>query len=223
MSGLPRSIHDGVPGAYSFTSGMAASRLLRLFQFGILPVVAARQPLTPTGYAVLGLLSFGRELTGYELKQWADDSLRFFYTAPAMSQIYSELDRLRVAGLVQDRAVQDGNRTIRTYRITGEGEAVLRAWAEDTEPEPTVLKHHVALRLFLGHLIGPERLLEQTARHRAWVEDRLRALAEVDDALAASDPEVWRYARLVAGWGRRYYGAELEAIDELRRQLDQVR
>src|SRR4051794_8612694 len=158
MSGLPRSTHDGVPGSYSLTSGMAASRLLGVFRFGILPVVAAGQPLTPTGYAVLGLLSFGQELTGYELKQWADGSLRFFYTAPAMSQIYSELDRLRLAGLVRDRAVPDGNRVIRTYRITPEGEAVLRAWAEDTEPEPPVLKHHVALRLFLGHLIAPARL-----------------------------------------------------------------
>jgi DNA-binding PadR family transcriptional regulator len=167
----------------------------------------------------LGLLSFGRELTGYELKQWADDSLRFFYTAPAMSQIYSELDRLRASGLVQDRAIQDGNRTIRTYRLTTTGEEVLRAWAEDTEPEAPVLKHHVALRLFLGHLIGPERLLEQTARHRDWVEGRLHDLELVDEALAASSPEVWRYARLVAGWGRRYYGAELEALDELRREL----
>jgi len=190
-----------------------------VFQFGILPTVAPRQPLSPTGYAVLGLLSFGRELTGYELKQWADDSLRFFYTAPAMSQIYSELDRLRASGLVQDRAIQDGNRTIRTYRLTTTGEEVLRAWAEDTEPEAPVLKHHVALRLFLGHLIGPERLLEQTARHRDWVEGRLHDLELVDEALAASSPDVWRYARLVASWGRRYYGAELEALDELRREL----
>jgi len=178
--------------------------------------------LTPTGYAVLGLLSFGRELTGYELKQWADDSLRFFYTAPAMSQIYSELDRLRAAGLVRDRAVPDGNRTIRTYRITPEGEDVLRAWAEVTEPEPTVLKHHVALRLFLGHLIGPERLLEQTARHRDWVEARLRELERVDAALPAGPPEVWRYARLVAAWGRHYCGAELAALDELRVELEGV-
>jgi len=201
---------------------MAASRLLGVFRFGILPVVAARQALTPTGYAVLGLLSFGRELTGYELKQWADGSLRFFYTAPAMSQIYSELDRLRAAGLVRDRAVPDGNRTIRTYRITPDGEEALRAWAEVTEPEPTVLKHHVALRLFLGHLIGPERLLEQTARHRDWVEVQLRELEQVDAALAASAPEVWRYARLVAAWGRHYYGAELAALDELRVELEGV-
>ncbi len=194
--------------------------MLGVFQFGILPVVAAGQPLTPTGYAVLGLLSFGQELTGYELKQWADGSLRFFYTAPAMSQIYSELDRLRAAGFVLDRAVPDGNRTIRTYRITPAGEAVLRAWAQDTEPEPPVLKHHVALRLFLGHLIAPARLLELTTNHRAWVEGRLHELEQVDEDLAGGPPEVWRYARLVAGWGRRYYGAELEALDELRRELE---
>lgn len=186
-------------------------------------MVAARQPLTPTGYTVLGLLSFGRELTGYELKQWADDSLRFFYTAPAMSQIYSELERLHTAGLVQDRAVPDGHRTIRTYRITPEGQAALRTWAEETEPEPPVLKHHVALRLFLGHLIGPGRLLEQAANHRAWVEQQLQELEQVDATLAASSPpEVWYYARLVADWGRRYYGAELEALDDLRVQLERT-
>lgn len=193
-----------------------------MFRFGILPLVPARQPLTATGYAVLGLLSFGRELTGYELKQWADDSLRFFYTAPAMSQIYTELDRLRATGLVQDRAVQDGNRTIRTYRITPSGEAALRAWAEETEPESPVLKHHLALRLFLGHLTGPERLLEQTAAHRVWVERRLAELEQVDDALDASPPDVWGYARMVAAWGRRYYGAELDALDELRTRLETV-
>jgi DNA-binding PadR family transcriptional regulator len=184
--------------------------------------VSVRQPLPATGYTVLGLLSFGRELTGYELKQWADDSLRFFYTAPAMSQIYSELDRLREAELVQDRAVQDGNRTIRTYRITPAGEAALRAWADETEPEPPVLKHHLALRLFLGHLTGPQRLLEQTAAHRSWVEQRLTELEQVDDVLAASPPEVWRYARMVAAWGQRYYGAELEALEDLRAQLEAV-
>src|SRR5262249_62429839 len=109
--------------------------------------MASRQPLTPTGYAILGLLSFGRELTGYELKQWADDSLRFFYSAPAMSQIYSELERLHAGGFVLDREVPYGNRTIRTYRLSARGTASLRAWATDTMPEPPVLKHHLALRL----------------------------------------------------------------------------
>lgn len=38
---------------------------------------------------MLGLLSFDQELSGYDLKKWADGSLRFFYWSPAISQIYS--------------------------------------------------------------------------------------------------------------------------------------
>ncbi len=34
--------------------------------------------LPTTTYAVLGLLSLGEELSGYELRQWALRSLRFF-------------------------------------------------------------------------------------------------------------------------------------------------
>jgi len=62
--------------------------------------------LPATGYAVLGLLSFGRELTGYELKQWADGSLRFFYWSPAVSQIYSELKRLEIGPVVQREEIE---------------------------------------------------------------------------------------------------------------------
>ena len=35
--------------------------------------------LPPSSYAVLGLLSFGRALSGYDLKQWADHSLHYFF------------------------------------------------------------------------------------------------------------------------------------------------
>ncbi len=52
------------------------------------------QDLPVTAYALLGLLTFGDELTGYELKQRADNTLRFYWVAPAMSQIYTELTRL---------------------------------------------------------------------------------------------------------------------------------
>jgi DNA-binding PadR family transcriptional regulator len=184
--------------------------------------MASRQPLTPTGYAILGLLSFGRELTGYELKQWADDSLRFFYSAPAMSQIYSELDRLHAAGFVLDRAMPDGNRTIRTYRLSARGAAVLRAWAADTMPEPPAMKHHLALRLFLGHLVEPERLAEQVAAHRAWLETRRAELATVQDGLADDPDGTWRYARLVAGWGQRHLDSEIAAMDELLAELSDL-
>src|ERR1700736_6640886 len=82
-----------------------------------------------TGWAVLGLLSFGRELTGYDLKKWADHSLRFFYWSPAISQIYSELKRLERLGYVTSRTVaQDELRNKRVYAITAEGTEALTEW-----------------------------------------------------------------------------------------------
>ena len=62
--------------------------------------------LPTTSYAVLGLLSFGRELSGYELKKWADHSLRFFFWSPAISNIYGELKRLQRLGLARALVVE---------------------------------------------------------------------------------------------------------------------
>ena len=45
------------------------------------------QDLPITSYALMGLLTFGDELTGYELKQRADNTLRFYWQSPAMSQV----------------------------------------------------------------------------------------------------------------------------------------
>ena len=59
--------------------------------------------------AVLGLLSFGPQ-SGYDLKQFADASISHFYWSPAKSQVYSELRRLRAAGLVTEQHVEQENR-----------------------------------------------------------------------------------------------------------------
>jgi len=61
--------------------------------------------LRATSWAVLGILSFGEELSGYDMKKWADWSLSFFYWAPSYSQIYGELHKLEELGLVTSRIV----------------------------------------------------------------------------------------------------------------------
>jgi DNA-binding PadR family transcriptional regulator len=177
--------------------------------------VAARQPLTATGYALLGLLSFGSELTGYELKQWADGSLRFFYNAPAMSQVYAELGRLQAAGLVLARDREDGARTVRRYRLSARGRGELRRWLDTTPLEPPLLKHHLALRLFLGHLSDPDRLAELVAQQCRWCDEQLTDLRAVRSRLDDDPEERWGYARLVADWGLEYYGAERRSLDTL--------
>ncbi|HEX6167166.1 MAG TPA: PadR family transcriptional regulator [Acidimicrobiales bacterium] len=180
---------------------------------------AARQPPvtpTPTGYTLLGLLSFGRELSGYELKRWADN-LRFFWSAPAMSQVYREVERLAAAGLVTQRlVVRDGNRSTRVYRLTPAGERAVREWLA-APPDPPVLRHPVALRVFFGHLLDPGALREAIEVHRAWCDEMLTQLGTVRDALG--DDDQWRYVALVADWGLDYYRGERDAVDGIERTV----
>jgi DNA-binding PadR family transcriptional regulator len=163
---------------------------------------------TQTGYTVLGLLSFGSELSGYELKQWADN-LRFFWPAPSMSQVYREVERLAAAGLVaQRRVVREGTRTTKVYRLTPEGEQVVRDWLA-TPPEPPVLRHPVALRVFFGHLLEPAELRAAIEAHRAWCDEMLAQLGAVRTDLG--DDARWRNVALVAEWGLDYYRGERAA------------
>jgi DNA-binding PadR family transcriptional regulator len=182
-------------------------------------VAAAQEPPaapTPTGYTVLGLLSFGSELSGYELKQWADN-LRFFWPAPSMSQVYREVERLAAAGLVaQRRVVREGTRTTKVYRLTPEGERVVRDWLA-TPPDPPVLRHPVALRVFFGHLLDPAELRAAIEAHRAWCDDMLAQLGAVRTDLG--DEARWRNVALVAEWGLDYYRGERAAATGVERAL----
>ena len=174
------------------------------------PAPAPPQLPTATGYALLGLLSFGRELSGYVLKQWADGSLRFFWSAPAMSQVYRELERLAESGFVEQRSVvRDGTRSTKVYRLAPAGDAAVRAWLAEI-PEPPVLKHPIALRVFFGHLLDPADLRRAVEAHRNWCEQVLHDLNTVRDDLG--DDPAWRNAALVAEWGMEYYHGDLEAV-----------
>jgi DNA-binding PadR family transcriptional regulator len=179
------------------------------------------EELPTTAWAVLGLLSFGRELSGYELRKWADASIRFFYGSPAMSQIYRELRRLDARGYVTARpAPPDEPRRKRLYTITPAGLDALRAWLRDAPVEPPVLKHGVALRVWLGHLSDPATLRRTVEEHR----DRAAELAaEVAKARAvAEDEPAWTYPAVIERWGERYWVAERDAAESLLADLDAV-
>src|SRR6266849_4631958 len=106
------------------------------------------EELPPTAWAVLGLWSFDRERSGYDLRKWANASLRFCYGSPAMSQIYRELRRLESCGYAASRpAPSEGARRKRLYRITSAGRDGLAAWLRHAPVEAPVLKHSVALRV----------------------------------------------------------------------------
>jgi DNA-binding PadR family transcriptional regulator len=169
-----------------------------------------QSPPTPTGYTLMGLLSFGRELSGYELKRWSDN-LRFFWSAPAMSQVYREIERLAAGGYVEQRhVVRDGTRTTKVYRLTPEGEQALRQWLAEP-PDPPMLKHPVALRVFFGHLLAPAELKRAIEAHRDWCERMLADLEATRRDLG--DDLTFHNAALVAEWGLGYFRGELAAAE----------
>jgi DNA-binding PadR family transcriptional regulator len=183
-----------------------------------------------TGWAVLGLLSFGRELSGYDLKKWADHSLRFFYWSPAISQIYSELKRLERLGYVSSRTVaQDELRNKRVYAITDSGAAALTEWVQHAPVEPPVLKHSVAMRVWLGHLADPDELRTVVERHRDYAE---AMLSDVTKSVEKSEPTSETgfadedparvYPQVVIRWGEEYYRAERDLAQQMLEDLDDL-
>ncbi|WP_328622220.1 PadR family transcriptional regulator [Streptomyces sp. NBC_00354] len=181
-----------------------------------------KQDLPPTAWAVLGLLSFPGERTGYELKKWADSSLRFFYWSPAISQIYAELRRLEELGYTASaRSGPEEARAKRRYAITDAGREALAGWASDTaEAGPPVLKHGLLLRVWLGHLAEPERLRAMVGDHLERTRGELTAVREAMEQ-AGEVPE-WAFPALALRWSERQHLAELELGEALLADLAEL-
>jgi DNA-binding PadR family transcriptional regulator len=177
------------------------------------------QELPVTSYALLGLLTFGDELTGYELKQRADRTLRFYWVSPAMSQVYSELTRLKERGLVVARASDDTT----TYQISAKGRIALEKWMRESEPGFSVLKHPVALRLLLGHVVDPATTIAMLQAHVSALDAERAALLEVREGLRGADApgQPFRHPSLVADWGLEYLESERRIVTALIERLQE--
>jgi DNA-binding PadR family transcriptional regulator len=174
--------------------------------------------LPNTSYAVLGMLSFGDELSGYQLKKRADN-LRFFYWSPAHSQIYAELRRLEKLGFVTHREVRQVRRPDkRVYRITSSGQEAFETWMNEAPVEPVSLKHSVVLRLFFGHAGDPQRLREVLSDYAEQMSEVIEDLQGISDEISESDQ--FFYPAVVAEWGIGYYEAERRAALTAIRRLD---
>ncbi len=179
--------------------------------------------LSPTAWAVLGVLSFPttEDLSGYDVKSWADRSLRFFYTSPAMSQVYRELKRLESVGYVTSRLVpQDELRNKRVYQITEAGLAAVREWAA-APATPPLIKHSALLRVWLGHLLGLEELRVVLQQHIDYAE-RMRVEAAAREQ-SAHRQKLWPYPELALRWSTRYYESEAELARRLLKDLEELR
>lgn len=170
--------------------------------------------LPATSWAVLGMLSFGEELTGNDLKKWADWSIGFFYWSPSVSQVYAELKKLEELSLVRSHLVADeGVRGRRLYGITEVGLRALRNWSRDAEVDMPVLKHGVMLRLWMGHLHDPDHLERIVHTHIDNLREQARRAARHADR-SESEPG-WAFTQMSLRWSQRYFEAEIALAEQL--------
>ena len=178
--------------------------------------------LSTTSFSLLGLLVFDSAtsetgLTGYELKQRADRTLRFYWVSPAMSQIYTELERLSRRGFVEAADDTSGKRPTRRFRITATGRDALTTWLHTSKLDFPILKHPIALRLMMGALMAPGEVESMLDSYVEQLTDMRRELEGVREMLG--DNEAVAYPARVADWGLSFYDSEVEIVNALRRTL----
>lgn len=182
---------------------------------------SAKPALAATSWAILALLSYEDELSGYDVKKLTEWSIRYFYWSPSFSQIYTELKKLEKLELATSRLDHDnGARSRRLYKITPAGLEAVKRWANDTPADPPMLKHSVLLRIAFGHLAGAAKLKELLQEHVEFAERMQREATR--DARGTELVDAWAYSRLALQWASRYYANERELAQQMIKDLDEA-
>ncbi len=123
-------------------------------------------------HALLGLLTY-QPMTGYELKQFFDSTVKHFWNAE-LSQIYPTLKALEEQGFVdKEVAVQENRPNRKIYRITHGGREEFQRWAR--EPMPSAdLRDAFMIKVFFGTELPAEDMLVLLRRQ---MEEHQRSLA----------------------------------------------
>ena len=116
----------------------------------------AMRKLTPTSYAILGLLAL-RPWSAYELTKQVRRSLHFCWPR-AETRLYQEPKNLVEHGLVKAATTVNGRRPRTEYAITAKGRKALRAWLGQPSAPPR-LESEALLRLFFADCGTKEGLL----------------------------------------------------------------
>lgn len=144
-------------------------------------------------HVILGFLAVkGAEpLSGYDLKQHIDNSVRFFFAA-SYGQIYPELKRLSQAGLVEGVESPTGGRARTAYAITDAGHEELRGWLLDAQNKIEMRDEGMLRIFFSDDLTQEERIvkIKQLRDERAAGLAILEAIRLPEDQLPENHPQM---------------------------------
>lgn len=130
-----------------------------------------------TDFVVLGILAVGGDLSGYEIRQWIETAIGFFWRE-SFGQIYPALKRLSDAKLVK-ALPGEGARGTRRYRVTPAGRAALKVWLQRA-PKAEVPRNELLLKLFFGAVTG-------ASSARAFLSDAAKAQVKRVGAIQAAE------------------------------------
>ncbi len=138
-----------------------------------------------TGFVILGILASGGDLSGYEIRQWVEQAIGFFWSE-SFGQIYPELKRLSKAGLVKPLAPEGKGRDVKRYRITPTGRVTLRTWLE-APPVAERPRSELLLKVFFGSSADASVLRGFIEEARDQASRRLEALRAAEAMVLAQD------------------------------------
>jgi PadR family transcriptional regulator, regulatory protein AphA len=138
--------------------------------------------LTPTSYAILGLLAL-KPWSTYELAQQMDRALGHFWPR-AESRLYEEPKKLVAHGLARTTTEMVGQRRRTVYSITPKGRRALEKWVP-TPGEGPVLEFEQLIKVFFAEHATKADLLATLRDIHASSAERLAANVRVPQAYLA--------------------------------------
>ncbi len=156
--------------------------------------------------AILAALAHG-ESSGYDLAKAFDVSVANYWTATPQ-QLYRELDRMAVDGLVTARVVEQAKRpNKRVFSLTDAGRASLRAFTA-TGPRPTAIRDELMVQVEAMESGDAAAVVEHVRAKREASERRLRGYersraallgGQTEEAYLTASPRIGSYLTLARG------------------------
>ncbi len=133
--------------------------------------------LTPTSYAILGLLAI-KPWTTYELTRQMHGAVGQFWPR-AESRLYEEPKKLVAHGLATGSREHIGARPRTTYTITQEGRDRLSEWVSRPPASPPELHAEAMIKVFFAEHGSKEDLLRAVGSLRTWTDEQLELSAAI--------------------------------------------
>ena len=172
-------------------------------------------------HAILAMIDIDKG-SGYDLAKRFDQSVGFFWPS-TYQQVYRDLGRLEHDGLVNaEKVSQQGKPDKKIYSITPAGITELKSWLS-VPAKPMKIKDTFLIKLFGGHQLSRQELLEDLDRQQLEHEATLERYTRIAEGLKSQGEDVFMKYFLpyqTLDLGIRFEQTWLQWSEDLRQKLE---